>query len=41
MSRMFAVCPDAGRSASVVVAVAPETTVNCAYGVEVAPTATR
>src|SRR3990167_4373950 len=41
MSRMLAVAPDAGRSASVVVAELLEITTNLAYGVEVAPTATR
>ena len=38
---MFAVCPDAGTKASVVVAALPESIENFAYGVEVAPTDTR
>ena len=41
MSIMFAVCPDTGTNASVVVATAPESTANFAYSVVVAPTATR
>jgi hypothetical protein len=40
MSKMFAVCPDAGRSASVVEPVAPETIESFAYGDDV-PSPTR
>jgi hypothetical protein len=38
---MFAVCPDAGRSARVVVAALPEMTESFAYEVVVAPIPTR
>src|SRR5580658_3901922 len=41
MSKMFAVWPEAGTSARVVVAAEPEITETFAYGDVVAPTATR
>src|SRR5581483_9777071 len=40
MSRMFAVWPEAGTSARVVVPAAPESTESLAYGVDEAPIAT-
>ena len=41
ISMMFALCPEAGSRARVVVAVDPERTASFAYGDEVAPIATR
>jgi len=41
ISRIFAVCPEAGRSARVVVAAEPERIESLAYGVDEAPIATR
>jgi hypothetical protein len=41
MSKMLAVCPDAGKRARVVVPAAPERIESFAYGVEDAPIATR